>query len=334
MRVLRYIWLIILLQGILSELGAQYVNVVCAGDEGVVYRVAGSEGSTFVWNVEGGIIVSDWGDSIKVNWGEAEGEYSLRVQEFSKHGCPAVPVTGKVLVSAPDLELGPDIEICVGESVEIEAEGTFYSYLWQDGTTNSSIISNKQGYVRVEVSDEYGCVRSDSLYLAVYPLPFVDLGPDTSLCGTETLRLDGGNDGMIYNWSTGETSREITVYEGKQRIILEVLDENNCISYDTIQIKSCSAEERFKEMPTAFTPNGDGKNDTWRIPELEAFPQAVVEIYDRWGILLFRSEPGYSDPWDGISNTGKQMPMDSYYFVIDFNQEELEPLAGTVTLIR
>ena len=330
----RYIWLIILLQGIYAEVRAQYVNIVCAGDSGVVYRVAGSEGSTFVWNVEGGIIASDWGDSIKVNWGKTEGEYSLSVQEFSKHGCPAVPVTGKVLVSAPDIDLGSDIEICVGESIEIKAEGTFYSYLWHDGTTSSSIISGKQGYVKVEVSDEYGCVRSDSLYLTVHPLPLVDLGSDTSLCGTETLRLDGGSDGVVFNWSTGETYREILVYEGRQRIVVEVIDENSCISYDTIQINACSAEERFKDMPTAFTPNGDGKNDVWRIPELEAFPQAVVEIYDRWGNLLFKSEPGYSDPWNGISNKGKEMPMDSYYFVIDFQQDDLESLAGTVTLIR
>jgi gliding motility-associated-like protein len=334
MRLLRYICLILLLQGIFSGLRAQYINVVCAGDSGIVYRVTGSEGSTFVWNVEGGSIVSDWGDSIMVKWGENKGEFNLRVQEFSNYGCPALPVTGKVLVSLPDLELGSDLEICVGESVEIEAEGNFYSYLWNDGTTNSSIIANKEGFIRVKVSDEYGCVRSDSLYLAVHPLPYVDLGADTSLCGIESIQLDGGNDGIIYNWSTGETNREITVFEGKQRIILEVIDEYNCISYDTIHINACSTDERFVDMPTAFTPNGDGKNDVWRIPELEAFPQAVVEIYDRWGNLLFRSEPGYSDPWNGISNSGKEMPVDSYYFVIDFNQEELEPLAGTVTIIK
>jgi gliding motility-associated-like protein len=87
-------------------------------------------------------------------------------------------------------------------------------------------------------------------------------------------------------------------------------------------------------MPTAFTPNGDGKNDVWNIPELQIFPLAVVEIYDRWGSLVFRSESGYSKPWDGTWG-GKEMPMDSYYYVITFNSPGgLEPMSGTVTLIK
>jgi len=86
-------------------------------------------------------------------------------------------------------------------------------------------------------------------------------------------------------------------------------------------------------MPSAFTPNGDGKNDTWIIPELQNFPQAVVEIYDRWGQAVFRSESGYSNPWDGYSG-GKEMPMDSYYYVINLNSPGLEPISGTVTLIK
>ncbi len=87
-------------------------------------------------------------------------------------------------------------------------------------------------------------------------------------------------------------------------------------------------------MPTAFTPNGDGDNDVWRIPELLAYPAAVVEIYDRWGKLVLRSAPGYSDPWDGISMDGREMPMDSYYFVINLGDGVSEPIVGTVTLIK
>jgi len=326
--------LILLFAALFTSLSAQYVNVVCAGDTGVVYRVAGTECSTFKWSVEGGTIVSDWGDSIKVNWGEVAGEYELRVQEFSIHDCPAVPVTATVLVSAPDIDLGADREICEGDFIEIDPVGTFYSYLWQNGSTNNTLVSSTEGYKKVKVTDEYGCEWSDSIYLAVHPLPYVELGRDTSLCGTESLILDGGSDGMTYNWSTGESFREITVYQGYQLISLEVIDENNCSSSDSILINVCDVEDQFKEMPTAFTPNGDGKNDVWRIPELEPFPMAVVEIYDRWGNLLFRSEPGYSNPWDGIANDGRTMPMDSYYFVIDFGEQNLDPLAGTVTLIR
>ncbi len=330
----RYIWLISLLLGIIPGLKAQYVNIVCTGDTGIVYKVSGTAGSSFVWEVSGGTIVENYGDSIVVDWGDISGVYDIRVQEFSMYGCPAVPKSGKVLVSAPDINIGNDLEICEGEFIEVNPVGDFYSYLWQDNSTLSSYIGSSTGYIRVEVSDMYGCKVSDSLFLKVNPLPVVDLGPDTSLCGTEILYLDGGDDGIIFNWSTGETYREITVYEGAQQIVLEAIDENNCVSYDTIIISACSPEDRFKDMPTAFTPNGDGKNDVWRIPELEPFPAATVEIYDRWGNIVLRSAAGYSDPWNGISQDGREMPMDSYYFVIDLGDGISEPIVGTVTLIK
>ena len=334
MKLRTYILLLLFLSGIAPQVRAQYINRVCARDTGHIYRVKGTEGSTFVWTVEGGSIVANYGDSIKVNWGKVGGEYVVKVQEISKYGCPALPVEGKVFVSTPVIDLGDDIEICFGETAKIDPVGIFSSYFWQDGSSNSSFISGNEGYIKVIVSDEYGCTNSDSLYLTVHPLPFVDLGPDSSLCGMEELILDGGNDGVHFLWSTGDISREITAYEGMGAIWVQVRDMNGCVSYDTIVIDPCNVDERFKGMPTAITPNGDGSNDVWRIPQLDAYPRAVVEIFDRWGIMVYRSEPGYSDLWDGRSSDGRSLPMDSYYFVISLNYHGNEVITGTVTIIK
>jgi gliding motility-associated-like protein len=333
MRYSKYIWIFLIFLGLSPGISAQYINIVCAGDAGVVYRVQGNPGSTFVWNVQGGAISANYGDSIKVDWGNIPGEFNLRVQEFSKYGCAATPVSGKVLVSSPLLELGANKEICSGEVIEILPSGTFYSYLWHDGSVKPNYIGRLQGEISLTVSDQYGCTKFDKLLLTVHPMPVVDLGRDTILCGTENITLDAGSDGAVYNWSTGQTSREITVFEGMQKITVNVTNEFGCTSQDEINIKSCSTIDYFRNMPTAFTPNGDGKNDVWNIPELQTFPLAVVEIYDRWGSLVFRSESGYSKPWDGTSG-GKEMPMDSYYYVISLNSPGLEPIAGTVTLIK
>lgn len=51
-------------------------------------------------------------------------------------------------------------------------------------------------------------------------------------------------------------------------------------------------------IPTAFSPNGDGVNDSWVIQNIGAFPQCDVSIYNRWGSLIFYSR-GYTQPWDG-----------------------------------
>ncbi len=328
------ILLFLLFSGILPQVRAQYINHVCARDTGYIYRVSGSVGSTFVWTVEGGSIVADYGDSIKVNWGGDGGDYKVKVQEFSKYGCPGNPMEGQVVVSIPVIDLGEDIEICAGESIEIDPLGIFSSYLWQDGSSDSTFSSMTEGYIKVIVTDEYGCTNWDSLYLTVHSLPEVDLGPDSSLCGIEELLLDAGNDGVEFLWSTGDITREITAGEGTKTIWVQVKDMYNCVSYDTLVIDPCNIDDRFKGMPNAITPNGDGSNDVWRIPQLEPYPQAVVEIYDRWGIMVYRSEPGYSDLWDGRSSEGRALPMDSYYFVINLNHSGNETISGTVTIIK
>jgi gliding motility-associated-like protein len=333
MRYLKYIWLFLLSLVFIQGINAQYINIVCAGDAGIIYRVHGNPGSTFVWNVQGGNISANYGDSIKVDWGTLPGEYNLRVQEFSKFGCAASPVSGKVLVSAPSLDLGANREICSGEVVEILPAGNFSSYLWQDGSVKPNFIGREQGIISLTVTDQYGCKKKDELLLTVHPLPRMNLGRDTSLCGIETITLDAGNDGVTYNWSTGQTSREINVYAGIQKISVSVTSEYGCTAGDEIAINACSVVEYFKNMPSAFTPNGDGKNDVWNIPELQIFPKAVIEIYDRWGSLVFRSESGSSNTWDGYYN-GKELPMDSYFYVINLNTPGMETLTGTVTLIK
>ncbi len=67
-------------------------------------------------------------------------------------------------------------------------------------------------------------------------------------------------------------------------------------------------------IPNAFSPNGDGINDTWEIEDLKEFPDCKVSIFNRWGEALYQSS-GYYKPWDGTYN-GKQVPLATYYYVI------------------
>jgi gliding motility-associated-like protein len=83
--------------------------------------------------------------------------------------------------------------------------------------------------------------------------------------------------------------------------------------------------------PSAFTPNGDGENDTWHIESIEYFPGALVTIYNRNGQKIFDSV-GYLEPWDGTYN-GNDLPVDSYHVVIKLN-DELDTINGSVTILR
>jgi gliding motility-associated-like protein len=302
-----------------------------AGD--VLYVADGFVGSGFTWSITGGVITADLGDSIFIDWGSQVGDYQLTLTETTINGCISAPVILNVQLTNPTVELGADQFICEGEIATVTPVGTFVNVLWQDGSTGSSYTTDVSKIVRVVVYDENSCAAFDSVQVTVTGTPYVNIGNDTLLCGEQSLVLDAGNPGSVYEWSTGETSQTITVFKGAQEIWVFVTTEYGCSGGDTILIYRCSVTGFFDKIPNAFTPNEDNVNDTWYFDEAAAFPNIRIEIFDRWGKLVFRSEIGYPEPWDGRSMNGKEMPMDSYFYVIDPGDGS-DQIEGTVTIIR
>jgi gliding motility-associated-like protein len=95
-------------------------------------------------------------------------------------------------------------------------------------------------------------------------------------------------------------------------------------------LKVVSSENIFADIKTGFTPNGDGWNNTWKIDNIESYPNAKVEIYDSWGRRVFFSV-GYAQEWDGTFEN-KELPAGTYYYIIDTFTGK--PAKGTVTLMR
>lgn len=84
-------------------------------------------------------------------------------------------------------------------------------------------------------------------------------------------------------------------------------------------------------IPNAFTPNGDGINDRWDIPDLAYYPNCVLNIYTRYGSMIYQSR-GYTMGWDGLYN-GQVLPTGTYYYIIDLGNNSPK-LAGYVALIK
>jgi len=308
-------------------------ETLCTYSEPVLYIASGFDGSAFNWSIEGGTIIIDMGDSVVVDWEDTPGNYVLTVVESTNNGCVSEPVSVNIQVTEPVVDLGTDQYICDGTSVFVTPIGDFVNHLWHDGTSTSIYQSFETEIVRITVFDENGCSSKDSIQVTKVPNPYVDLGNDTSLCGIKYVILNAGNEGSTYLWSTGETTREITVTQGGQVIWVRVTNEYGCDNNDTINIFICSVDDYFKKIPNTFTPNGDNVNETWYFGETGAFPEMIIEIFDRWGKLVYRSERGYPEPWDGKAPNGKDLPVDSYYYVIKLNDGS-DPLTGIVTIIR
>ncbi|HZY38475.1 MAG TPA: gliding motility-associated C-terminal domain-containing protein [Mucilaginibacter sp.] len=89
--------------------------------------------------------------------------------------------------------------------------------------------------------------------------------------------------------------------------------------------------EQSLVVPNAFTPNGDGVNDTWNIQYLNLYGNCSVNVFTRWGQNVY-SSLGYGAPWDGTYK-GAVLPSGTYYYVINF-KNGLSPLSGYVAIIR
>ena len=91
-------------------------------------------------------------------------------------------------------------------------------------------------------------------------------------------------------------------------------------------------EEPGVNIPSLFSPNHDGINDTWNITGLANYPGTQVNVYDRSGALVF-SSTGYTKPFDGTRN-GVDLSSGVYYYTIDLKKKSCGAASGSVTIVR
>jgi gliding motility-associated-like protein len=334
MRIRSNILTILLITGLLSVKAQGDLPLACAGSM-VRYGVDGLPNSVFEWTVTGGEIIANYNDSIDIKWGSDPGNYSIQVIEHAAGECSASPYIADITIDKASVDIGDFVDICRGDTGLVILQGDYASFEWSDSNIDGPIFPvSEAGKVWVDVVGTYDCRASDTVEVAVHDLPDVYLGEDIELCGDEHIILDAGSDGITYNWSvSGYNSRELEVGAGVQRYHVKVVNIYGCENSDTINILACFPyEELKKSIPTAFTPNGDGKNDEFLIPGIEKYPNAEIEVFDRWGRMVYKSGEGYFEPWDGTFR-GDDLPTDSYFYVIDL-KEGLEPIAGSISIFR
>jgi gliding motility-associated-like protein len=318
----------------------QNIPYACAGNM-ESYGVQGFANSVFFWEVDGGTIVSGQNnDTIILRWDYERRSHTLTVTEQTEFGCFGIPVSADIEINAPVADIGDNEAICEDDSYIFDATTSYLTnvtYLWPDSSTGSTFTTNTEGYIWVKITGADNCSDYDSAYLTVNPLPVVDLGEDTALCGTSVLLVDAG-DFASYEWSTGDIINPLSV-DGQRTedeiLWVKVTDNNGCQGSDTLLLKVCNVNLLFTDMPNTITPGDkNGQNDRWIIPNIDLFPDAVLEIFDRWGRLIYRTDDVFNNPWNGESMSGKEMPMDAYYYVLDLNLSHVKPLTGYVNIIR
>ena len=184
------------------------------------------------WNWSPGSWVADSTQANTTLVSESSGVLTATATTTS--GCSAF---GSIQIDVSPLitDLGPDIGLCIGESAELAvAWPSSYSVTWSTGATGSALTVNVSDVYTVEVIAPDGCTSRDTLEVIVYDYPELDLGPDTSFCAGEELRLTASDPGLDYLWNTGQLSRQIDVTEAG--IYAVEVTNGYCFVYDSIEI--------------------------------------------------------------------------------------------------
>ena len=113
---------------------------------------------------------------------------------------------------SPEIDIGNDtVVICEGDTLMLNAGGGYLSYLWQDGSTDSTYSVTEPGMYYVHVVGAGGCATDDSVYVETAILDF-SLGADTTICINDSLVLDPGGGYPNYTWQNGSTNQTFTAW--------------------------------------------------------------------------------------------------------------------------
>lgn len=178
-------------------------------------------------------------------------------------------------------------------------------------------------------------IASAALMINVHPKPVVNAGPDRVMLVNNPITLSGTAEGeqIVFSWSPdkfiNDTGQLNPIVSPPADITYTLAARSiwGCTNTDSATVKV--VEGIF--VPTAFTPNGDGKNDRWEIPYLDPSFGASVNVFNRWGQLVYHVSSAKVS-WDGTLN-GIPQSAGVYIYVISFKKKELN-MKGTITLIR
>ncbi len=268
------------------------------------------------------------------------GYYHVRIT--TDLGCIAIDSIYVTVNPGVNLQLPVAITTCEGVGVTLNANGgTAYQWSPSTGLSNAAIAnplanpSDTTTYT-VKVQNQYGCRDSARVEVQVWKKPLVSAGKDKSIAAGETVQLDGSISGNYssFQWSPTSSMLNPTFInpsvQPTQSIqyILTGISSFGCGNYsDTVLVNV------FQELiiPNAFSPNGDGINDNWKVRGLETYPDAVVSIFNRYGQSILKQK-GISVAWDGKLN-GQSLPIGTYYYIIELNNG-YAPVSGSILLIR
>jgi gliding motility-associated-like protein len=274
------------------------------------------------------------------------GNYEVSLRALSSEGCEQTFVAEAVVLPNPVIDFSVE-DVCFGfESVFVNRSNVGVgqlTYNWDFGDslqtssiTEPSIVYGNPGRYDVKLvgASQFGCADSLLVQTEVFALPTIDAGLDQTVSKgyPVTLLATGGED---YFWTPGEAldfqgiaSPEATPLTTTTFEVVSV-DENGCEGGDEVTV---FVEDDFLIKPAnLISPDGNGINDTWRVINIESYPDAQVQIFDLWGRRIFETTD-YRQDWQGTFGNDIVPEGEYFYLITSPSHERL--YKGTITLLK
>jgi gliding motility-associated-like protein len=175
--------------------------------------------------------------------------------------------------------------------------------------------------------------------ITINPNPSINAGPDKFINSGGSTTLDA----TIVNASNYNFTWTPATFLTASNILNPVATPDNTTDYSILAIDkltNCTAADNVTVniitglyIPSGFTPNRDGRNDVWQIPGLALYPDALVQVFNRYGEIVYQTKDYNSRPWDG-KYKGTEQPNGIFVYLIQLNDAQKRILKGYVTIIR
>ena len=218
----------------------------------------------------------------------------------------------------PILNLPTDVEFCNGQSATLNAGNGFSSYEWRKDnsatviSTDQILVISEAGKYFLKVKNSFGCENSASVNVTQSVI--------ATIVGIQIVN----NTATVQMSTAGDFEYSLDNIKWQDSNVFKNRENGSYTVFVRTKLGCIIGSMNFSifSISNVFTPNADGSNDTWKISGLENYPGSQIQVFDRFGDVVFQSITNGSFEWNGYSNS-RVLPTGNYWYVVKVSDGRL-----------
>ena len=218
----------------------------------------------------------------------------------------------------PILNLPTDVEFCKGQNTKLNAGSGFASYEWSKDnfttviSTDQILVVSEAGKYSVKVKNSFGCENVSSVNVTQ---SFI-----ATIVGIQIVN----NTATVQMSDAGDFEYSLDNFKWQDSNVFKNLNNGSYTVFVKTKLGCIIGSMNFSifNISNVFTPNADGSNDTWKISGLENYPGSEIQVFDRFGDIVFQKITNGAFEWNGFSNS-RVLPTGNYWYVVKVSDGRL-----------